>query len=153
MSRDPNKGNRFDPRSLHKYLYAGGDPVNLLDPTGRDDEEEEGLLTSLAQTATRALGALTEGATQAAAVVQRVAGLAYIQLNDYLSALAASRYTGAVVKTFFCISLGEILVRMLNEVDLSEDVKEAALIDYKLTCSLAIIAPWNLDNTGFGGGR
>ena len=42
MSRDPNKGNRFDPRSLHKYLYAGGDPVNLLDPTGRDDEEEEG---------------------------------------------------------------------------------------------------------------
>ena len=152
MSRDPNKGNLFDPRSLRKYLYAGGDPVNLLDPTGRDDEEEESFLTSFSQRASRALGALTEGATQAAAVVQRVAGLAYIRLSDYLSALAASEYTGAVVKTFFCISLGEMLVRMLNEVDLSEDEKEAALIDYKLVCSLAIIAPWDLGNSGFGGG-
>ncbi len=25
-----------DPKTLHKYLYAGGDPVNLKDPTGRD---------------------------------------------------------------------------------------------------------------------
>jgi hypothetical protein len=24
---------------LHKYIYAGGDPVNAVDPTGRDIEE------------------------------------------------------------------------------------------------------------------
>jgi RHS repeat-associated protein len=36
MTRDPEAGNRFDPASLHKYLYAGGDPVNEIDPTGRD---------------------------------------------------------------------------------------------------------------------
>ena len=24
-----------DPRTLHKYLYAGGDPTNRIDPTGR----------------------------------------------------------------------------------------------------------------------
>jgi RHS repeat-associated protein len=35
LSRDPEDGNRFDPASLHKYLYAGGDPVNASDPTGR----------------------------------------------------------------------------------------------------------------------
>ncbi len=29
-----------DPKKLHKYLYASGDPVNRLDPTGRDDEIE-----------------------------------------------------------------------------------------------------------------
>ena len=29
MSRDPEEGNPFDPKTLHKYLYAGGDPVNL----------------------------------------------------------------------------------------------------------------------------
>jgi hypothetical protein len=26
-----------DPQSLHKYLYAGGDPVNRIDPSGRMD--------------------------------------------------------------------------------------------------------------------
>lgn len=35
MSRDPNEGTPFDPKTLHKYLYAGGDPVNAKDPTGR----------------------------------------------------------------------------------------------------------------------
>ena len=35
MSRDPEDGIPTDPRSLHKYLYAGGDPVNAMDPTGR----------------------------------------------------------------------------------------------------------------------
>jgi RHS repeat-associated protein len=36
LSRDPEDGNAKDPASLHKYLYAGGDPVNAMDPTGRD---------------------------------------------------------------------------------------------------------------------
>ena len=36
MSRDPENGNEFDPKSLHKYLYVGGDPVNGLDPQGRE---------------------------------------------------------------------------------------------------------------------
>jgi len=40
MSRDPEDGKAVDPKTLHKYLYAGGDPVNAKDPTGRADEEE-----------------------------------------------------------------------------------------------------------------
>ena len=35
LSRDPEDGKASDPASLHKYLYAGGDPVNGIDPTGR----------------------------------------------------------------------------------------------------------------------
>jgi RHS repeat-associated protein len=42
MSRDPNDpelidedGNPTDPRYFHKYLYANGDPVKMIDPTGR----------------------------------------------------------------------------------------------------------------------
>jgi len=42
MSRDPEDGNAKDPASLHKYLYAGGDPVNWIDPSGRDDMIETG---------------------------------------------------------------------------------------------------------------
>jgi len=44
MSRDSNEpgpfdsdGNPVDPRGLHKYLYANGDPINGIDPTGRID--------------------------------------------------------------------------------------------------------------------
>jgi hypothetical protein len=35
MSRDPESGVSFVPKTLHKYLYANGDPVNLKDPSGK----------------------------------------------------------------------------------------------------------------------
>ena len=35
MSRDPEDGNGYDPETLHKFLYAGGNPINGIDPTGR----------------------------------------------------------------------------------------------------------------------
>jgi RHS repeat-associated protein len=37
LSRDPLGGKSNDPQSLHKYLYAGGDPINRIDPMGRED--------------------------------------------------------------------------------------------------------------------
>jgi RHS repeat-associated protein len=37
LSRDPLDGNAIDPASLHKYLYANGDPINGIDPMGRED--------------------------------------------------------------------------------------------------------------------
>jgi RHS repeat-associated protein len=38
LSRDPEAGKPADPKTLHKYLYAGGDPANRIDPSGRDEE-------------------------------------------------------------------------------------------------------------------
>jgi RHS repeat-associated protein len=35
LSRDPEDGVAHDPASLHKYLYADGDPTNAKDPGGR----------------------------------------------------------------------------------------------------------------------
>ncbi len=46
MSRDPEDGRKWDPKTLHKYLYASADPVNRKDPTGRDDEVEYQFLFS-----------------------------------------------------------------------------------------------------------
>lgn len=40
MSRDPFDGYIDVPATLHKYLYAGCDPVNRRDPKGRLDEGE-----------------------------------------------------------------------------------------------------------------
>ncbi len=37
MSRDPYDGNTIIPISLHKYLYGSGNPVNHVDPRGRED--------------------------------------------------------------------------------------------------------------------
>ena len=39
MSLDPEDGYAEEPASLHKYLYADGDPVNGRDPSGREDAE------------------------------------------------------------------------------------------------------------------
>jgi RHS repeat-associated protein len=39
MSRDPEDGKVKEPATLHKYLYAGGDPVNRIDPRGRETVE------------------------------------------------------------------------------------------------------------------
>ena len=36
MSRDPEDGKAKIPATLHKYLYAAGNPANRVDPTGRD---------------------------------------------------------------------------------------------------------------------
>ena len=36
ISRDLDRGKLTDPKTLHKYLYAASDPVNRLDPSGRD---------------------------------------------------------------------------------------------------------------------
>ena len=35
LSRDPFYGYIDKPATLHKYLYAGGDPLNRIDPSGR----------------------------------------------------------------------------------------------------------------------
>ncbi len=36
VSREPEDGDLTDPKTLHKYLYAGGNPINKTDSTGRD---------------------------------------------------------------------------------------------------------------------
>jgi len=40
LSRDPEGGALLEPASLHKYLYAGGDPVNAMDPSGQGIVED-----------------------------------------------------------------------------------------------------------------
>lgn len=37
LSQDPFGGDSNDPISLHRYLYASDDPVNMVDPGGQED--------------------------------------------------------------------------------------------------------------------
>jgi hypothetical protein len=41
---------------LHKYLYAGGDPVNGFDPTGRDEEDYSSISFQRVKAVTREFG-------------------------------------------------------------------------------------------------
>jgi RHS repeat-associated protein len=69
-SVDTAEGDEKEPSSLHKYLYAGGDPIDRLDPSGRD------FLDTLGAAAI-SVGSL---ANQAAIVATTVLGSVYINL-------------------------------------------------------------------------
>jgi RHS repeat-associated protein len=43
---DPELGSVFEPASLHRYLYAHGDPVSFRDPTGRFESRANLTFTS-----------------------------------------------------------------------------------------------------------
>jgi RHS repeat-associated protein len=47
LSRDPLDGQFWNPKTLHKYLYASGDPVNGIDPTGRGDDGLDYVINTL----------------------------------------------------------------------------------------------------------
>jgi RHS repeat-associated protein len=42
LSRDPEEGKAIDPKTLHKYLYVGANPIRFIDPTGRELTEYGG---------------------------------------------------------------------------------------------------------------
>jgi RHS repeat-associated protein len=46
LTRDPGAGHVVVPATLHKYLYAGGNPVTAEDPTGRSVIDEYSFLNS-----------------------------------------------------------------------------------------------------------
>jgi RHS repeat-associated protein len=58
MSRDPRPGYIMRPIGLHKYLYANGDPVDYVDPSGRGAMLETGDIDLVI--GQRSLPALTE---------------------------------------------------------------------------------------------
>jgi len=49
---DPDMGDPTDPKTLHKYLYAGGEPINAVDPTGHGMAENALLITKAVVLAT-----------------------------------------------------------------------------------------------------
>jgi RHS repeat-associated protein len=50
LTTDPADGDASDPSTLHRYLYAGSDPVNGRDPSGRATTMEYTLLTGFVLT-------------------------------------------------------------------------------------------------------
>jgi RHS repeat-associated protein len=77
LSRDQERGKATNPASLHKYLYADGDPVNAADPTGN-----EAFFAYAALLKNRATVAATFGTKTDMCLIKALRGLA-----DVLSAV------------------------------------------------------------------
>src|SRR6267142_6556394 len=65
-SMDTQGGDVQAPQSLHKYLYASGDPVNRRDPSGNDDIAELSASFAVASTIASMSNVLVAGAYSAA---------------------------------------------------------------------------------------
>ena len=68
LSRDPEDGKLAYPESLHKYLYADGDPVSASDPTGRGALIEWVMINIINNPVVQVI-AVTGGATCAATAI------------------------------------------------------------------------------------
>src|SRR5258708_2695562 len=83
MSRDPEVGEPTDPRTLHKYLYVGGDPVNLFDPTGRATYQKPG-------------GAATEYLSLVSTAPIRVFLFTQYAIPSYIQSVGVFQFWGGV---------------------------------------------------------
>jgi RHS repeat-associated protein len=115
MSRDPEDGKPIDPKTLHKYLYAGGDPVNWVDPRGRGATLEFLFTTADISTPTEAaVAGLTQGAAQWAAIAQLYAGTAYLTAQDILVEIETAETTGIIIKFLACEYIGTEVTEFLS---------------------------------------
>jgi len=86
ISQDPFGGSDYDPVSLHRYLYAGIDPTNRVDPTGEDPEADTLAASGIGATLSATLNSVVfnAGALASRALIY-VAGHA-IEIEFYSSA-------------------------------------------------------------------
>jgi hypothetical protein len=105
MSRDPEDGKLVVPASLHKYFYAGGDPVNLADPTGRESMLETGSLDEII--GTTPIPAIVEfvGAYVVLPAIEYSTSAAAI-VAEYLADARAVLQSSGVMKLYSCILMG-----------------------------------------------
>jgi RHS repeat-associated protein len=136
MSRDPEDGQLNDPKTLHKYLYAGGDPINTFDPSGRDGVEYR-LTLIVGGSAVGALEAFVGGTAKQialyeeeleatieaiyadlaqAAAEEGYAALASIQnaISEFNALVDERSMLGGVVSTLFCADIGLVAGEIID---------------------------------------
>jgi RHS repeat-associated protein len=123
MSRDPEDGKLTDPGSLHKYLYAFGDPVNRIDPRGRASILETGSLDELiGTTPVPALVELGGGAYASAASWATDQYFLYAAstsniveaVSDFIEGVDWIELTSGLTKAFLCIKAEDFLFDQLE---------------------------------------
>jgi RHS repeat-associated protein len=100
MTMDTFEGTQTDPLSLHKYLYAGDNPVNDIDPTGHETQSTQlGTIGGLSYLATRIASAGTQAFFRVANLVTRVL-INQEKIILYTESAAALLTAGTVVGSY-----------------------------------------------------
>jgi RHS repeat-associated protein len=136
LSRDPEDGDPTDPASLHKYLYANGDPINGLDPSGRADTIETVFTISVIATPTEVgLSALAGQATAAIALLQAGAGQAFLTAQYVFELIAAAGEATGLSKVFVCGAVGLAVARVEAENKILDPTKTAISLAFSYACT------------------
>lgn len=109
MSRDPEDGHISIPVTLHKYLYASGNPVNRLDRSGKADEEEEAGLD---------LRSLTKSVNYAAGELNIERQL----FGEIIHAIKDAAGLGGADTLYFSIPSGDVYILVEEEYELIDNV-------------------------------
>jgi len=143
VSRDPLDGDATDPKTLHKYLYASGDPIDRLDPAGRASILETGSIDAIIGTApVPALTALVgSGASQALAIIQLYSGLAYLTAQDIMAEIAATAWTAGIEKHFVCAAVALGVAAFIEETKIPFVVKFGVVTTFDRVCVEYYIPP------------
>jgi RHS repeat-associated protein len=94
LSRDPNDGYAINPGTLHKYLYANGDPVNGIDPSGRGTIETLFTITVISTPTEAGLVALAGGTAATVTSWAIAVEVAAEEITGYLAEVAAEEAAG-----------------------------------------------------------
>ena len=108
ITKDPFQGNNIDPQSLHKYLYANANPLNVIDPSGLWGENLTSLQVSQVIGATISISFTGFGIAAQAALDPKY--LASYSTGRAVYQLASSGVLGALAGTL-AKGLGYTLVR------------------------------------------
>ena len=100
-SQDPENGIPIAPLTLHKYMYAGGDPVNLADPTGRAQAKAG----TLGGAAGEYAGLIMDISIASVAAIDVYACGVNVRLA--MDALQTAGYTNVVPVWFLCSAKGK----------------------------------------------
>jgi RHS repeat-associated protein len=125
LSRDPENGVITDPATLHKYTYAGGDPVNLIDPRGRASMLETGDLSAiigrvpvpaLVELAGGAYATAASYATSAALWVAETAASAWARVVAWNEAMDYIALTKGITRVLLCDAAALAVRSVINYV-------------------------------------
>jgi hypothetical protein len=149
MSRDPEDSWPTNSASLHKYLYASGDPVNRIDPRGRGDFVE--YVFNLSEQALKAIIPITEMVgnfveLQVVPSVEAGVNFAVEAVEVFAEDVELTKKATAVAKAYVCADLAlqfAILVMDLNnDVKLTPEQREIYLTTSEIGMTAVCVEQW-----------
>jgi hypothetical protein len=97
---DSFKGNNDDPQGLHKYEYAEDNPVNRIDPSGRESGAEVGLATTISvQIETSYISTFAKLGLALVADLTLKNQLVMFHVTDAVMVNIANKYNGGSLRT------------------------------------------------------